>query len=588
MAMFEEAIRADPIVGRLNSADSILRLGILELLSLSEQWVNSVILLSSSNGLNESLRAEVESITSRIGELKRHHPELTTVDTDFAKAKLCFFCSKNQFQDGFSVKVSLHGGVNENKTAWHVLTVEVPRCAVCFKAHSGIFYGLLRFWPWNIGDWEGGAFGLVLRRLEKAIRANPSAYLIGRLCKPLSDGIGPEYQAEDYPRVKALLAQGWMLGAKPPVSAAKPSEEQQKAKAQLTFNEYTQGCGLLAFALTVSGSQDCFPALIGVSLRSRRLGVVDLVPHEVLHPGTVICLIEHPADSGDFASVTTLRSMGEITFALWRDNFYRSELARIPWREWAYTDSGNPNPSRRIDPRTAGYLGTDFETMRQRYIGRPHWTAHPIHSHPATSEIRGFICGCCEQDFPGPKPSGIFHCPACGAASTALPRPLNSGGSFVTELMRDLSQPMGPSLNSNTRRCDLCNGRNGQIREGGGHMFYSAEQKEGMPEGIRLLCDRCTAGICLRLKDGKLLESNPLFGLFAPEYGEGDRMRMLQTSAMQTIECIAELCRAHRLGPDDAMTKARELAEAYWSNPTLGLSIAIDFWCPKSTSPAPK
>ena len=209
-------------------------------------------------------------------------------------------------------------------------------------------------------------------------------------------------------------------------------------------------------------------------------------------------------------------------------------------------------------------------------------------SEQTASQPKGFICGCCEQYFPGPKPSGTFHCPACGGASPALPPPATSGGSFVTELIRELSDPTFSPMNPTTRTCDLCNGTNGQIQEGGGHVFYSPKEKEGVPEGIKLLCDRCTSGITLRLKDGHLSESNTLFGLFAPEYGEGDRMRMLQISAMQSIECIAERCRLRGLSPDGARAKARELAEKSWSDPAHGPSIAIAFWDPKPTSAPPK
>ena len=76
---------------------------------------------------------------------------------------------------------------------------------------------------------------------------------------------------------------------------------------------------------------------------------------------------------------------------------------------------------------------------------------------------------------------------------------------------------------------------NGSIQDGGGHPFYSSNRKDGITEGNMLLCDRCISGVVLRLKDGHVSESNPLFGLFATEYGEGDRMRKLQIEVINSI-----------------------------------------------------
>ena len=147
-------------------------------------------------------------------------------------------------------------------------------------------------------------------------------------------------------------------------------------KLHLEFREYVQAHGLLAFAISVSGPENRFPAVLGVSVRCRRHGVTDLMPCEAIHPGTVICLVEYPNELGDFSLALPLQYTGEITFALWQDNKYQAELGRIPWREWIYADLGGRNPSNRADPCTAGYLDYDFETMRQRYVGKPRWIAH--------------------------------------------------------------------------------------------------------------------------------------------------------------------------------------------------------------------
>jgi hypothetical protein len=196
------------------------------------------------------------------------------------------------------------------------------------------------------------------------------------------------------------------------------------------------------------------------------------------------------------------------------------------------------------------------------------------------AESKGFLCPACEHYFLDPQPAGWFHCPACGARSpSVLPPPATRGESFVTQLIRELSDPRSRNAISNTGACDLCN--NG-IHDGVGHAFYSSKQRDGVTEGHMLLCGRCTSGIVSRLRDGHVSESNPLSGLFAPEYGEGDRMRKLQIAVLNSIEGIAECCRSHGLDPDAAKAKARELAENCRSNPTEGRMQSISFWHRKS------
>ncbi len=146
----------------------------------------------------------------------------------------------------------------------------------------------------------------------------------------------------------------------------------------LELLEWSQGYSLLAFAVSVRGPDDGFPALLGVSVRSRQAGVVDLLPREVERPGTVVCLVEHPEELGDVDDLTQLHYGAEVTFALWSDKTYRSELARIPWRRWDYANLGSPNPNSRVDPCTAAYLEDDFRAMRERHAGEPFWNARRL------------------------------------------------------------------------------------------------------------------------------------------------------------------------------------------------------------------
>jgi len=65
---FEEAAQAHPIIGRLNSAEAMVRLGMPALVFIAEQWVNRVVSTCGSQ-LNDSLRAEVHRIREQIS----HH-----------------------------------------------------------------------------------------------------------------------------------------------------------------------------------------------------------------------------------------------------------------------------------------------------------------------------------------------------------------------------------------------------------------------------------------------------------------------------------------------------------------------------------
>jgi len=147
----------------------------------------------------------------------------------------------------------------------------------------------------------------------------------------------------------------------------------------LELIDYSQGYGLLAFALAVRGPADGFPSLLGVSARNRRAGVIDLLPQEVDRPGTLICLIQEPDQLGDQDDLLGHPHYGgEITFALWPDRTYRVELARVPWQPWRYSDLGSLDPYSRVDPITAGSIEDHFNSMRERYAGEPRWHARRV------------------------------------------------------------------------------------------------------------------------------------------------------------------------------------------------------------------
>jgi len=151
-----------------------------------------------------------------------------------------------------------------------------------------------------------------------------------------------------------------------------------KGHHRLYLLEWSQGQSMLAFAVSVSGPNNGFPALLGVSVRSQLSGIVDLIPHEVKCSGILVCLVEHPEKLGSVDPKSYLHHRGEITFALWRDNTYRDELARIPWCKWTYANLGSLNPSYRVDPCTATNFEHCFESMRKRFSGEPFWVARRL------------------------------------------------------------------------------------------------------------------------------------------------------------------------------------------------------------------
>jgi hypothetical protein len=123
--------------------------------------------------------------------------------------------------------------------------------------------------------------------------------------------------------------------------------------------------------------------------------------------------------------------------------------------------------------------------------------------------------------------------------------------------------------------CDLCNAK---IQDGGGHAFYSSTAMSGVVTGNMLLCDSCTDGIVTRLKVGEVTESNVLWSLIASRAGDTASDKNTKIMRVGNIEGIAARCDFHHLGPEAAKTKARELAQGCWSDPTNGPLEAMAFW----------
>lgn len=140
----------------------------------------------------------------------------------------------------------------------------------------------------------------------------------------------------------------------------------------------SQAYSILSIAIEVEGPKGGFPAILGVSTRSPEKGVTDLASNEVQGPGVIVCLMENPEELGDIDSRNALSCDGEITFALWRDDRFDLELARIPWRRWSYIRIDSIDPYNRVDPYTAAMIERNFESMRTRFKGVPFWTAKRV------------------------------------------------------------------------------------------------------------------------------------------------------------------------------------------------------------------
>jgi tetratricopeptide (TPR) repeat protein len=67
-AAFAEAVRAHPVIGRLNAADSMTRLGSPAYVQLAAEWVHTV-LSSFGHMLDDGLRAEAHAIRREIARL---------------------------------------------------------------------------------------------------------------------------------------------------------------------------------------------------------------------------------------------------------------------------------------------------------------------------------------------------------------------------------------------------------------------------------------------------------------------------------------------------------------------------------------
>ena len=80
MVSFHHAVDANPITGRLNSAESMLRLGTPDLAKVAEAWVDKVV-ATFGGQLDASQRGEVAILQKQIREAKKRNGSIATEGT---------------------------------------------------------------------------------------------------------------------------------------------------------------------------------------------------------------------------------------------------------------------------------------------------------------------------------------------------------------------------------------------------------------------------------------------------------------------------------------------------------------------------
>jgi hypothetical protein len=166
------------------------------------------------------------------------------------KLPACWFCRMRPPERDCASEWEMHRetGVEDDKemssiskTAWEPMTVPVPRCAVCKRAHerreryvekgwkvgllAGLVVAALLFLSGllGIGATLARSFFIVRRALfcvpavvfGCAVAGGLVGWLLGKSALP--SGVRDQGAATEHPNIKSMEAQGWKIGAKPRV-----------------------------------------------------------------------------------------------------------------------------------------------------------------------------------------------------------------------------------------------------------------------------------------------------------------------------------------------------------------------------------
>lgn len=141
---------------------------------------------------------------------------------------MCWFCKKKPNDDKAALEVKMFGDVNRVPTwqgtqiRWRHATIKVPRCSRCSSAHN------------TAANWLGvcGTLGLLIGLGGCIASASNDAPGPGFIVLLIGAGVGfgiggavgasqrpndvkPQSAQNEFPGIKALLAQGWQFGEKP-------------------------------------------------------------------------------------------------------------------------------------------------------------------------------------------------------------------------------------------------------------------------------------------------------------------------------------------------------------------------------------
>ncbi len=142
--------------------------------------------------------------------------------------EICHYCGENSAAEDAAHEVPMHGDVERgwDGVRWRHLTVNVPRCLECKKAHNrrnvaagigGVAGGLVEVggcidnWP---DDSDLGTLVIAALVLAAFVSAGAGlGYLFGRIITP--GRILPESKFDDFEDVMQLKSRGWEFGEKP-------------------------------------------------------------------------------------------------------------------------------------------------------------------------------------------------------------------------------------------------------------------------------------------------------------------------------------------------------------------------------------
>ena len=144
----------------------------------------------------------------------------------------CWFCNEHPPEEACTIEHKMHGNVQRIPTGyssyritWKYLTVKVPRCQECRKAHArinnytlagcllGALPGLAGCIPIMQANADDYWFGAVVVFIMGVIIGGVIGNCIGR--KSCAAGIKPSSSSVQFPQIRELQGQGWKFGEKP-------------------------------------------------------------------------------------------------------------------------------------------------------------------------------------------------------------------------------------------------------------------------------------------------------------------------------------------------------------------------------------